>query len=77
MTTAPIMINRDVDHDHIQVSTAGIGKASRNDKILITSRNGDIWVTAIDYDGKSAAVNIDADALSELIHSVRMNILKE
>ena len=75
MTSAPIMINRDSEHDHIQISTAGIGKASRNDKILITSRNGDIWITAIDYDGKSVAVPIDHDALSELMHQTRMNIM--
>jgi len=78
MTTRPVNIDIDIDnphYDHIQISTAGIGKASRNDKVMITSIAGDIWITAIDYDGKSSAVEIDNDTLSELIAKVQEHIL--
>lgn len=75
MVQTPITIDKDSDHGHIQISTEGIGIKSRNDKILVMSRNGDIWITAIDYDGKSAAVNIDRDTLRELMHEVETHIL--
>ena len=78
MTAQPITVNIDTENeycDHIQISTAGIGIKSRNDKILVTAHGDGIWITAIDYDGKSSAVEIDDATLSELIKKVQKHIL--